>query len=199
MKSIIEYLNESLIITNKPIVCDWDISKNILFITGISASGKTTLANTIAKKYNYQIITLDRFWNKLYGKKYDNVKDEDLSNDILDNYIKKMFEYIVSLSESKKRYIIEGIQLFKLYYELKDQFMDFIKKYPIIFLETSVLKSGIQGTYRYFKNNQNWPGGAKGPLYHYTINNIKMDNIFKKFKNDRIKIALNTQSVNMII
>jgi len=190
-------LNESILISSKSIVYDWDPNKNLLFVTGLSGAGKSTISEKLS--IEYQHIQLDDFWYLLYGNKYDNVKDNELPVSIFENFHNKMFEYIKKLSKDKdKKYIIEGVQILHLYSFFKDKFLDFIKDFPIIFINSSVLKSGIRGIKRYFNNNRNWPEAVPGPLYHYTKGNYDVHKVFEKFKNDRSKLAKTTNSLDSL-
>lgn len=109
--------------------------KNIIFITGLSGSGKSYLSKELANKYNSSIFQpewlihythtseefkpfldefIDRYNIRNYvNSKWDNSKDED-NNEELKKYINLLVkEFILNASNSKK-YIVEGLQLFTL-------------------------------------------------------------------------------------
>lgn len=158
MKSVGNFLYESVLFSDKDMMLDADFSKNIIFITGLSGTGKSTFAEDFLQKYNYDAhVILDNFWYELYGNKYDNIKDGELDQKIYDKYIKELFKFIKSFENKKERYVIEGIQIFTLYFDIGKKYMDFIKNYPIIFINSSVAKSGFRGLKRYWKNNKYWP------------------------------------------
>ena len=140
----------------------WDVNKNnILYITGVSASGKSTLGHELANKYNAQYISLDHY-TSLASKGPSRLKDamndgtmEDI--DILAAFFKKYpKEFIgkdISENEKKKHflfffnwlndylggnghlYIVEGIHLF-MYTN-----SEFYKNKPIICMTTSTIVS----------------------------------------------------------
>lgn len=108
--------------------CDKD--HNILFITGLSGSGKSTTAKNISIDTNSVLVDLDAYYgeatrktnknlDEYLGKKYPEYKtanNELLKNDateyfrIKDNMIKHMVEY--SKYIYPKRMIIEGVEIF---------------------------------------------------------------------------------------
>ena len=198
MTSILNYLNESTIISGEDIVVDWNPDKNLLFVTGLPGAGKSTISEKLSNKYQH--IQLDGFWYSLYGTKYDDKKDDDLPKSVFDNFHNKMFEYVKKLSKDKdNKYIIDGVQIFYLYTFFKDKFLNFIKDFPIIFINSSVLKSGVRGFKRYFNNNEEWPETAPGPLYHYTKGNYDTNKLFESFKKARINKSKNIEKLVNIL
>ena len=190
MKSVGNFLYESLLFSDKDMMLDADFSKNIIFITGLSGAGKSTFAEDFLQKYNYDAhVILDNFWYELYGNKYDNIKDGELDQKIYDKYIKELFKFIKSFENKKERYVIEGIQIFTLYFDIGKKYMDFIKNYPIIFINSSVAKSGFRGLKRYWKNNKYWLKDPKNPFLHYSVKNYNLDKYFEEFKKERFKFA----------
>lgn len=136
-----------------------DSKHNILYITGLSGSGKTTFANDIAKSENAEIIELDLFQNydrnknsktknytiKLideYLKEYPEAKDKDFSNLVSDdfgNYFRPFFKWLRErLSKENKKFIVEGIHilLFIPYSEIEGE--------PLVCIGTSMTKSLIR-------------------------------------------------------
>lgn len=112
---------------------------NVLFITGLSGSGKTTISNSLAKKYNATIFSLDCL-GSYYSSKFDNTLIKDITSDFFklntnihniikngkymdlklnhfENYVKYNKEYInyiykYCLAHRENNFIIEGTQLF---------------------------------------------------------------------------------------
>ena len=136
--------------------------KNVLLITGLSRSGKTTLAGNFASKYNAEIIQLDLFenyycmgdeygkpfvlelrkkwFNTTVGKQYKSICDNDPDNitqQELSTYMRDAFLFILRYCtfHKKTRYIIEGLQIYS------DVESSMVKDYPIIIKGTSMLKS----------------------------------------------------------
>lgn len=139
-----------------------DGKTNVLLITGLSGSGKTTMANDIANEYNAKVISLDNFQGysdfvKL-GKDYNDagfkfvkeymdnnpdIKDVVLSNITIqdyESYFNPFFFWLLEKLKTDKRntYIVEGIHIL-----LFNKFED-IKGYPLICIETSKAKSMIR-------------------------------------------------------
>lgn len=157
-----EIATENLVFTKADIAYkldEWGKSKdmNILWVTGFSGSGKTTIANKLKEKYpNAQVIHLDDFycaWNKedltktlptLYPKLYPRMKDviQRLQDDRNKSITEKIaalnicIERIIALSKEdygKTSYIVEGIQVYgSIRYDL-------IKDQPLVIKGTSAI------------------------------------------------------------
>ena len=109
---------------------------NILYITGLSGGGKTTLTNHYVKKYKAIIFSLDWLdgrWNETFTnpitiklfKKFPDFKDalkrtngalEFRNEDDYQSYIKEwplVVQYLIEImhKDSNNLYIIEGIQI----------------------------------------------------------------------------------------
>lgn len=158
-----DILNENYIIDKKNAELDinmWkkDSDHNILFITGLSGSGKSTYAKQLAKEENATIIELDifqcydKFKNAGTRKNDISMKmvseflednpemvDIDFSNIKLESFrdsFTKYFKWLLNkLHKSNERYIIEGIHIM-LFIPYSD-----IKGEPIICIGTSMIKS----------------------------------------------------------
>ena len=158
-----DILNENYIIDKKNAELDIDMWKkdsdhNILFITGLSGSGKSTYARQLAKEENATIIELDifqcydKFKNagtrkndismKMVSKFLEDnpeMVDIDFSNIKLESFgdsFTKYFKWLLNkLHKSNERYIIEGIHIM-LFIPYSD-----IKGEPIICIGTSMIKS----------------------------------------------------------
>lgn len=130
--------------------------KNILFITGLSGSGKSYLSKLIAEEKNIAIFQvewlihykhcsdsfkdfLDSFIMKYnireyVDNKWNNAKNED-DNEELKKYINLLLKEFLYTYKDKGSYIIEGLQLFTIIdYNL-------IKDYPILIKGTSSINS----------------------------------------------------------
>lgn len=163
---------ESVIFDEKTFEQDVDKfgkSSNIIFIAGLSGSGKSTKASELAKKYNAVNIELDLFdQNQIL---FDDSTNHDEGNLIMRDYfttkykspkkfksdselkefgklIEGFLKYIVKYaSEHKdKNFVIEGIQL----QEFNDNksIIDILKKYPCIIMGTSIIHSMINAAHR---------------------------------------------------
>ena len=139
----------------------WDTGEsNILLITGLSGSGKSTMAFALADEYNATVIQLDhlqcyeRFTAKhkntaateLIKKFFKNnkeLKKEDFSSITFSSFkpvFDEFFPWLLKeLSKDKKnRYIIEGIHII-LFTKYSD-----IKIYPLICINTAMYKSIVR-------------------------------------------------------
>lgn len=142
---------------------------NILLVTGLSGSGKSTIAQKISSKFDAEWVELDVFehcggfndtqlkeagevfydylsthktlWEKLKNKKLDH---EELRDEIT-----KFVKYCISWCKNKadKKWIIEGVQIYSC---LKSSD---VKSYPLIIVGVSMKNSILQR----FKRN----GGGK--------------------------------------
>ena len=137
---------------------------NLLYITGLSGSGKGYFAKKIAEKVdNCIILELDKFENYQWYLE-DPVEDEhpavsrgdkiifkylkdnyDLSTDIFDNNVEKynqlmtaFYEYLLKYIQSHQDtpFIMEGIQLY-----LDDAFKNISSNDSVVLLRTSAVKS----------------------------------------------------------
>jgi adenylate kinase family enzyme len=130
--------------------------KNIIFITGLSGSGKSYLSKELANKYNSSIFQpewlihythtseefkpfldefIDRYNIRNYvDSKWDNSKDED-NNEELKKYINLLVKEFILNANNSKKYIVEGLQLFTLID------INLIKNYYLIVKGTSSVNS----------------------------------------------------------
>lgn len=141
---------------------------NIILITGLSGSGKTTMAKNICKQYNAEFIELDCF-EQNYGMTDEQLKEcgepfylyltrtsigrefrqKSLSNnkptgEELVKSIKLFGKWLLKWCSTKtnKKYAIEGVQIYSCF-DLND-----IKKYPIIINGVSMVNSIYRRTKR---------------------------------------------------
>lgn len=143
---------------------------NILFVTGLSGSGKSHLANELAKKYSATIfqpewlihpkhipMEFKAFFSNFQTKypeivpnmqnKWNGCKTED-ENLLLKKYINLILQDFLQTADKSKIYIVEGLQLFTL--------IDFelIKEFPFIIKRTSSFKALKQRITRDIKNKK---------------------------------------------
>lgn len=163
-------LNEGLIFSGKDIalnIDDFESGKsNILFITGLAGSGKTTLAGTLEEQYGAEVVSLDYFQHEVsfyngYFKEFkdtisyklvekymkenpDVAKNRDSFNGIsLENfseYFVPFFGWLVNTlrKDKSKKYIVEGIHIL-LFIPYKE-----VKGYPLYCVNTSAIKSLVR-------------------------------------------------------
>ena len=157
-------IDENFIFSKKDNVYNfdkWDNGEsNILIITGLSGSGKSTMAFSLAEEYNATVIQLDhlqcyeRFTThnknttttgliKKFFNSHKDLKDEDFSNITFTTFKPVFDEFFPWLlkelkKDKKNRYIIEGIHII-LFTKYSD-----IKKYPLICINTPMYKSIIR-------------------------------------------------------
>lgn len=139
---------------------------NICFVTGLSASGKTTLSKKIAKKYGYIHIDLDNFeppmstqtlddikiecgevfyiYFSKHKELYNRLRTERINEEELYEEFTRFMDFVINYCKNdSKKYILEGIQIYSI---LK----------PSILLEHSFIiidKSIIFCIYRKIKRN----------------------------------------------
>ena len=133
---------------------------NILLITGLSGSGKTTKAKALMKQYNAKYIQLDEFqcYNNNKGKKdsttsrlisiylkenphpLDPAKFTELTAEDFPDYFDPFFDWLIERlsSDQDNRYIIEGLHIC-LYVPYNT-----IREYPLYCINTSMTKSIIR-------------------------------------------------------
>ena len=153
-------INEGKVLSTKDLTFntkDWRPGgKNILFVVGLSGSGKSTVARAIGSDFAAIYIELDRFnhFKRKDGAR-KNRPDEQLIADFIvkekinkdpgdmpdeeyDKYLLKFIDYVKKVADKNKEelYILEGIQIIKY-----AKHNSWIFKYPMIIKGTSMLKS----------------------------------------------------------
>lgn len=146
----------------------WGKSKdtNVLYITGTSGSGKSTVADKLADKTGAQVIHLDPYLGMMSKESRNAYQNKDfnkfLSKEVpeyrkvvKDNTGKldyRIVDKIASASEKygrnkygKERVIIEGVQLFdQTFYEDRS----FYKEKPVLAIKTNPIVSNWRGSVR---------------------------------------------------
>jgi deoxyadenosine/deoxycytidine kinase len=170
-----EPATENILFSKKDTVKNIDKWKpgpnNILFVTGFSGSGKTSLAEEYEKKYNAHMFELDgiehgydssgmnileRVYKEFptWKQRYDDYKNKR------DGFPSKMYDdiiaYVVKLCHEDKDnlYIIEGIQLAgpSDRDESSYRYTKHIKNQPLVIKGTSMLASSLRAANRNIKN-----------------------------------------------
>ena len=170
----VEPATENMVFSKKDIVKNIDKWKpgpnNILFVTGFSGSGKTSLAENYEKKYNAHMFELDgiehgydssgmnileRVYKKFptWKQKFEDYKRK--KTEFPDEMYDDIVDYIVKLCHDDKDnlYIIEGIQLAGPTDPSGSfRFTKYVKGQPMIIKGTSMLTSSLRAANRNIKN-----------------------------------------------
>ncbi len=158
-------------------------SSNVLFVTGVSGSGKSTMAREIAKRTDSIFVELDRFQfygnsdkssllDKYYSlnpglKQYTKYHWNNCSDEIFHSEFVKFFEWLMNQikSDKKIKYVVEGIQLYK---HIES---DVLKSYPIIIINKSLPRVYFQ---RIKREREQYGATFKDVLNGFTsISNLK--------------------------
>lgn len=179
-------LNENIIVPTKDIEHDldkWKVGKkNILFVTGLSGSGKSTKAAELSKANNAINIEIDLFehnsilfdpknveqgegnlimkeyFEKRFGgkKKWKHYYYSENYGEELALFIHYMIEY--AKTHADRLFVVEGIQILKLGGKIRDEVLEC----PIIIINTTLIKSIMQAIKRsggldgYFGKRGDW-------------------------------------------
>jgi uncharacterized protein len=168
--------NEGYVLNSKDIEYNVDKFKNgsikLLFITGHSGSGKSTIASKLAKdmkidyislddlseNYNFTDTQLDQYCDlissffKTVGKKYRNEKlIKSFSNKQKIQISKEFIEY--AMSKANKKYIIEGVEIYNMLYA-KMINIDKFKQFAVIIKGTSSFISSYRASKRNIENSK---------------------------------------------
>ena len=200
-------LKESITFSNNDLYYNIDKfengNSNVLLVTGLSGSGKSTMGKQLSNKYKAEYIELDLLDTasnfviekninaiksgepimyeflmknkKIFDKIIDkNVTDNEML-DIMEKYIRYILFY--AKKHKNKKFIIEGIQIFDC-----DALSDTLINYPIIIKGTSSITSFIRKAKRdKWKMEdiiKNMPQNIK-----YIFNSEKKLNLFKNILN----------------
>lgn len=119
----LEYYNNSYVNVD-----DMDfLQNNVLYITGLPASGKSELAEKLSKEYNIPVISLDEIANGNF----------DTQSKVFKNYLcspqserfeqysaneAEKFLYWLKTTKNPERVIVEGYQIYELQYKTRGRF-----------------------------------------------------------------------------
>ena len=141
-------LNEAYILSNKNLeykLDDWKSGKNkVLLVTGYSGSGKTTIGQNLAKKYNveYNELDTDAIYKGKFDKSLGGTKKEDV----------RMRKYILDrLNKIKKQSVWEGCYM--LTWLTPEDF----SKYSVLMVGASITRSALQAAKRRIEANRKYP------------------------------------------
>lgn len=179
-------LNENIIVPTKDIEHDldkWKVGKkNILFVTGLSGSGKSTKAAELSEENNAINIEIDLFehnsilfdpknveqgegnlimkeyFEKRFGgkKKWKHYYYSENYGEELALFIHYMIEY--AKTHADRLFVVEGVQILKLGGKIRDEVLEC----PIIIINTTLIKSIMQAIKRsggldgYFGKRGDW-------------------------------------------
>ena len=170
----------------------WQNGKNILYVTGLSGGGKSTIARNLAIENDAVYIELDMishlrdFWDgsrkepvrKLradkeliarYAEKYGAPKDPLTCSDAeYEKFFFGCFDYLLKHMKSHpdQLYVVEGIQVIRL---CKEKYGNEIFSYPLIIKNTSMLSSIL----RRIKRDGEIRVGKNIPTIRNPVNTIK--------------------------
>jgi len=166
----IEVLFESYIFSDKTVSCDlskWGRDKNTLFIVGLPGSGKSTLGQAMAKKYNAEYYGLDKLWIDVIKKDHPDFDPWKDKKDPMDprTFDRKSIVVIKDKMKSSPKLILEGVQIVE-YWLQEPSFRKMISPYPCIILGESILKSGWRSIKRQM-NNKPPPGEDDSWWQHF--------------------------------
>lgn len=208
--------NESFVFNTKDDIRNFDKWKpgpnNILYITGLSGSGKTTSAYSYANDYNATLIKLDdlehmssssnvKFIRQIFDKfpdfkhgldSYFTDDNGKFDENAYDKLMKRVIRYLIELchKDSGKLYIIEGIQLYR-YQGLVDG-----RSVPIIIKGTSAISSEYRAIKRAIdlnsrkKNPKRQSELISNHLKRHLPMNLKDEKKLKEFKSPILESTL---------
>ena len=147
MKPIQSFLQEKYIISSKNYMHnfkDWKSGKaDKIFIVGISGSGKSALGKKLAEGSKSKYISLDTLGWKI---------SKEINKFLVIATPYKKYQKILfgrmeeTLKKLKNRTVIEGVEVMRLNFK-------YVSSYPIIILNTSILKSTMRA---YFRNRKEY-------------------------------------------
>ena len=119
----LEYYNNSYVNVE-----DMDfLQNNVLYITGLPASGKSELAEKLSKEYDIPVINLDEIANGNFDTQSKVIKNylcspqSERFEQYSDNEAEK-FLYWLKTTKNPERVIVEGYQIYELQYKTRGRF-----------------------------------------------------------------------------
>lgn len=166
-------LKEGAILSDKNFEYNFDKFKsgevNLLFIAGLSGSGKSTYGSQIAQEYNCDFIEMDILTDevkKIMGvTTLKNLSDEE--------YASKVTPIMMQLLKGR-RAIVDGVQTMRM--DINE-----IEKHAVIILGTSFALSTLRAMKRDFEPDHFKRYGKIDPILHIKTN-IALRDTFEKFK-----------------
>ena len=181
INSYLQYLQEGYLLSDKTISVNLDQfiegHNKKLLIMGNTGSGKTTLAEHLAKKYKVKWKCIDSMYFRM---RYDIPETEEIS-ERKKRLKQKVQSKVIELLKNNERMIIEGWDLSEIYKE-QPKNRHLILKQSMIVLGISALKAGIRAGIR----NKNREGGEGWKeLYWMTKINFKeLEPVLKMLRKD---------------
>lgn len=214
-------LNENILFSNDDLYYNIDKfengDSNVLLVTGLSGSGKSTIGKQLSNKYKAEYIELDLLdiasnfvtekninaiksgepimYEFLMKNKiiFDKLINKDVSDDEMLDIMEKYIRYILLYAKNhkNKKFVIDGIQIFDC-----DALSDTLVNYPIIIKGTSSIASFIRKVKRdkwEIKDIiKNMPQNIK-----YIFNSEKKLNLFKNIlKESTIHMPLKESAID---
>lgn len=176
-------LYEGIVISNKDTVYNLDkfISGEvpILFISGMSGSGKSYLGKKMAEEYNAEYMEMDMMnakLKKIYGEKFSRNRNPEF-------YVKTYIDLFKDLVVNQnKRLVVEGVQICSFPIE-------FLSKFAIYILGTSYVKSTFRAIKRQFEPEHIERYGNKFEILFYIKGNVTFYKNIKEL-NNKVKSLL---------
>lgn len=184
-----------ILFSRKDMYINFDSDSNIIIVTGISGSGKSTIAKELKEKYGYEIISFDILFNYEYERGSNPLEDE-----IIKAFIKKYPKYKDFSKNETGKEICEDFYLFVEEYVNKHNlkiildgayFVDKVdynlyKHNRIVFKRSSILRCMINRHKRTRKiiKNKNY-GFIRNLKEYYWTNKHSIKKIPKWIKTNR--------------
>lgn len=210
-----KYMKESLILEENLLMSKDNIemnidkfgkTNNILYITGLGGSGKSTIISEYSKKYNAEALEFDAVTsalirglenlnrNKIHPiiLEYLETQNPNKLNGFDDNNfniesIKFLDWFENKVNNDGKLYIIEGMQIFMCFEPER------FKNKPMVIMGTSVVKSMYRSNIRFYKRS-----GDILKTFKFFLKTLKRTGLF--IKNDRqLDELINTVNESMIL
>ena len=184
VRNIIENINTQNILTEGVLFSEKDTVYNldkftsgevpILFISGMSGSGKSFLARQLAEEYDAEYCEMDMLnkkYKKIYGEKFSRNKNPEF---YVNFYINLFKDLVVN---QNKRLVVEGVQICSFPIE-------FLSQFAIYILGTSYTKSTFRAIKRQFEPEHIERYGKKFEILFYMKGNIDFYKDISKLKNE---------------